>query len=207
MPLLGAAKVKVVADTKEYKKGLNTAEARARRFGESAEKHIGMATKAMAAAGVAATALAVKYSAEVGSAFEQSMATVRGVMRATEQEFNALTDIARQMGEQTEWSASQSASALQFLGMAGFDAQQAIAQMAMSEANDQDVRIAAFDSLARSAKINANLLLTDQINAIYALVSSTEADPDLRGAAAGAYGALNLPSEQVKKLILDQAKS
>jgi hypothetical protein len=39
------------------------------------------------------------------------------------------------------------------------------------------------------------------------LVSSTEADPDLRAAAAGAYGALNLPSEQVKNLILDQAKS
>jgi hypothetical protein len=39
------------------------------------------------------------------------------------------------------------------------------------------------------------------------LVSSTEADPDLRAAAAGAYGALNLPSEQVKNLILDQSKS
>jgi hypothetical protein len=34
-----------------------------------------------------------------------------------------------------------------------------------------------------------------------------ETDPNLRAAAAGAYGALNLPSEQVKSLILDQAKS
>jgi hypothetical protein len=87
------------------------------------------------------------------------------------------------------------------------EAQRAIAEMAMSEANPQDVRMAAFGSLARSAKINANLLLTEQIDAIYGLVSSTEADPDLRAAAAGAYGALNLPSEQVKELILDQAKS
>ena len=62
-------------------------------------------------------------------------------------------------------------------------------------------------SLAVSAKINANLLLTEQIEAIYGLVSSLDADPDLRAAAAGAYGALNLPSEQVKSLILDQSKS
>jgi phosphoenolpyruvate synthase/pyruvate phosphate dikinase len=42
---------------------------------------------------------------------------------------------------------------------------------------------------------------------IYKLVSSTEINPELRAAAAGAYGALNLPSEQVKNLIVDQAKS
>ena len=87
------------------------------------------------------------------------------------------------------------------------EAQRAIATMAMNEANDNNVKIAAFGSLALSAKINANLLLTEQIDSIYGLVSSTETDPDLRAAAAGAYGALNLPSEQVKNLILDQAKS
>ncbi|MDH4201579.1 MAG: HEAT repeat domain-containing protein [Phycisphaerae bacterium] len=87
------------------------------------------------------------------------------------------------------------------------DAQRAIAAMAMADQNDNTVRISAFGSLALSAKINASLLLTEQIEAIYALVSLTEADPDLRAAAAGAYGALNLPSEQVKNLILDQAKS
>jgi hypothetical protein len=87
------------------------------------------------------------------------------------------------------------------------EAQRAIAAMAMSEQNDNTVRISAFDSLAISAKINANLLLTEQIDAIYGIVGSMEADADLRAAAAGAYGALNLPSEQVKRLILDQAKS
>jgi hypothetical protein len=55
--------------------------------------------------------------------------------------------------------------------------------------------------------LNANLLLAEQIDALYSLVSSTETDPALRSAAAGAYGALNLPSEKVKTLILDQAKS
>ncbi len=87
------------------------------------------------------------------------------------------------------------------------EAQRAIAAMALSDANSNELRIAAFYSLSSSAKINANLLLTEQVEAIYALVSSLDADPDLRAAAAGAYGSLNLPSEQVKSLILDQSKS
>jgi hypothetical protein len=69
------------------------------------------------------------------------------------------------------------------------------------------VRIAAFDSLAISAKLNANLLDNEMVDAIYSLLSSQEIDPQLRSAAASAYGALNLPSRKVKDLILDQARS
>jgi len=86
-------------------------------------------------------------------------------------------------------------------------AQRSIAAMALAETSDMDVRIAAFDSLAISAKLNANLLNNEMIDAVYGLVSSQEADPDLRSAAASAYGALNLPSQKVKDLILDQARS
>jgi hypothetical protein len=87
------------------------------------------------------------------------------------------------------------------------EAQRAIAAMALAEGNTMDVRISAFDSLAVSAKLNANLLDDEKIDAIYSLVSSQEIDPKLRSAAAAAYGALNLPSRKVKDLILDQAKS
>ena len=86
-------------------------------------------------------------------------------------------------------------------------AQRAIAGMALDNNNDADVRIAAFDSLAASAKLNANMLVDPMINAIYSLISSTDTPPELRSAAAAAYGALNLPSQKVKDLILDQAKS
>jgi hypothetical protein len=86
-------------------------------------------------------------------------------------------------------------------------AQRSIAAMALGETNDMGVRIAAFDSLAISAKLNANLLNSETIDAIYGLVSSQEADPELRSAAAAAYGSLNLPSQKVKDLILDQARS
>ncbi len=87
------------------------------------------------------------------------------------------------------------------------DAQRAIAAMALTESNTRDVRISAFDSLAVSAKLNANLLDDDKIDAIYSLVSSEATNPELRSAAAAAYGSLNLPSQKVKDLILDQAKS
>jgi len=87
------------------------------------------------------------------------------------------------------------------------DAQRAIAAMALDNSNVLDVQILAFNSLAISAKINANMLAENVLDEIYALISSDETDPDLRRAAAAAYGALNLPSQKVKDLILDQAKS
>ncbi len=87
------------------------------------------------------------------------------------------------------------------------EAQQAIAAMAMAESNSQDIRVTAFGSLAVSAKVNGSKLDDATINAIYGLVSSKDVDPGLRAAAAAAYGALNLPSQKVKTLILDQARS
>ena len=87
------------------------------------------------------------------------------------------------------------------------DAQRSIAVMALAENNAPDVRITAFHSLTVSAKLNANLLDSEMINAIYSLVGSRGGNQQLRSAAAIAYGALNLPSQKVKDLILDQSSS
>jgi hypothetical protein len=86
-------------------------------------------------------------------------------------------------------------------------AQKAVAAMALAETNSQEIRVSAFNSLAVSAKLNASLLDDAAIDAIYSLVASKDIDPNLRAAAAAAYGALNLPSQKVKTLILDQSKS
>ena len=86
-------------------------------------------------------------------------------------------------------------------------AQRAIVGMALDNNNPADVRISAFNSLATSAKLNANMLVDPMIDAIYSLISSDATPPEIRSAAAAAYGALNLPSQKVKDLILDQAKS
>lgn len=87
------------------------------------------------------------------------------------------------------------------------NAQRAIADMAMNTGNEMDVRIAAFESLVNSAKLNGNLLSDAAVDAIYSLISTDQTDPVLRAGAAAAYGALNLPSQKVKDLILDQARS
>jgi len=90
--------------------------------------------------------------------------------------------------------------------LASPDAQRAIAAMGLNSTNNLDVRISAFNSLTTSAKLNANMLIEQMVDHIYALISSGETDPALRSAAASAYGALNLPSRKVKDLILDQAR-
>ena len=130
------------------------------------------------------------------------LAMVRNMVVDLSQALPALVDVTEKSRPEMQVLAAETLAYLE-----SPEAQRAIATMALSEKNSQDIRISAFASLAVSAKVNANLLLTEQVEAIYGLVRSLETDPELRAAAAGAYGALNLPSEQVKDLILDQAKS
>jgi HEAT repeat protein len=91
--------------------------------------------------------------------------------------------------------------------LSGADAQKAIAAMALTDDNPMEIRLLAFESLALSAKLNANQLDDAIISAIYSMIGSEQVETKLREAAAGAFGALNLPSEKVKNLILDQSKS
>lgn len=53
--------------------------------------------------------------------FESSMNNVRAVTGATGGEFDKMSDLAREMGSTTQFSASESADAMQYLGMAGLD--------------------------------------------------------------------------------------
>lgn len=87
------------------------------------------------------------------------------------------------------------------------NAQRAIADMAMDTGHEMSARIAAFNALVDSGKLHGNMTPDATLSAIYTLIQSTETDPTLRAAAAAAFGALNLPSQKVKDLILDQAKS
>jgi HEAT repeat protein len=87
----------------------------------------------------------------------------------------------------------------------GSDAQQAIFELAMDDNNAKFVRLSAFESLSKSAKKNGSGLDEDQIESLYNLVASVEAEADIRQGASNAFGALNLDSRYVKDLILDQA--
>jgi TP901 family phage tail tape measure protein len=87
----------------------------------------------VAAAAVAAFGAAAAKVIEVGADFEQSIVSAAvkfpGKIRKGTQAFKELEDAARQTGASTEFSATQSAQALDFLAMAGFNAEQAIAAL------------------------------------------------------------------------------
>jgi len=101
----------------------------------------------------------LKKAATLGMEFEQTMATVGGVMRATSQEMEMLTAKAREMGATTEWTAKQAGDALQFLGMAGFDATKATAALP----GVLDLATAANVDLGRAADIASNALTAFQL--------------------------------------------
>jgi hypothetical protein len=86
-------------------------------------------------------------------------------------------------------------------------AQKAMATVAMDEANSLDSRNAAFMALADSGRLFGGNLEAGMVKAIYELIRSVDTDESLRENAATAFGTLDLPSQQVKALILDQAKS
>lgn len=65
----------------------------------------------------------------VYSTFNDSMNQVAATMQATDEELAMLTAAAKEAGSTTRYSASQAASALNYLALAGFDAEQAIASL------------------------------------------------------------------------------
>jgi len=83
-------------------------------------------------AGVAAFAgigVALKKAITQFADFEQAMANVQSVARATPEEFRRLEEAAQQAGETTAFSATESANALYSLASAGLDAKESAAAL------------------------------------------------------------------------------
>lgn len=104
-----------------------------RRWDRKAKK---MQRTTVNAAGAMRTALASVGGALVlGSAirtlaeFEQSMATVKAVTGATEEQFRQMTEVAKDLGATTRFTASQAADGLLMLARAGLSAEQAMAAL------------------------------------------------------------------------------
>lgn len=74
-----------------------------------------LSTMATAAVGALAG-----YSVKVGTDFEASMSEVAAISGATGDEIQALTEKARQMGAETQFSAAEASQALKYMAMAGW---------------------------------------------------------------------------------------
>lgn len=118
----------------------------------------GLNTSALAAArsmlGVVGAAVGIGAAVRTLSSFEQSMASVAAITRASTEDLAKLRDVAKEIGASTEFTASQAADGIKFLGMAGFNAQQTIA--AFSDV--VDLATAAQMDLSRAADIASNMM-------------------------------------------------
>jgi hypothetical protein len=83
-------------------------------------------------------------------------------------------------------------------------AQNGLASKANDSSTPAEVRISLYQSLATNAKFFGNHLEDAQTTALEKVVAD-EKDAQVRGAAASARGALNLPSDQARQLILAQS--
>ena len=104
--------------------------------GAVAAKNQAAASFAQARAGVFDTASMVGMiatpfvaSIQTAAAFEASMSKVQAITRANGDEIKKLTDNARMLGETTQFSATQAANAMSYLGMAGWNTEQIMAGM------------------------------------------------------------------------------
>ena len=85
------------------------------------------------------------------------------------------------------------------------DAQVALLTVASDDKTADDLKISLYKSLATNAKLFGNMLDPSQVDPLSKTVSSAT-NNDVRSAAAEAHGALNLPADQAKQLILNQSK-
>lgn len=83
-------------------------------------------------------------------------------------------------------------------------AQVGLLSVAAKEQTADDLKISLYDSLTNNARFYGNKLEPDQINTLDQVVTSAT-NLDVRSAAAEARGALNLPADQAKQLIVQQS--
>ena len=89
--------------------------------------------------------------------------------------------------------------------MSSADAQKGLAIKAAADGVAEDVKVSLYKSLATNAKFFGNKLDPQQTQSLEETVKSASS-ADVKAAAAEARGALNLPSDQAKALILEQSK-
>jgi len=121
---------------------------------------------------VAALTMAVKASISTFANFEQSLANVQSVARATPQEFEALEKAAIEAGETTRFTASQAADAMYSLASAGLDTKQTMEALdgvlQLAGATQSDLAFTADAVTATLSQYNLEASKAIDISNIYA---------------------------------------
>lgn len=112
--------VKIAADISSLSKGLQSAQKQIQKVASTFTKTGTKLTASITAPLMALGGTAVKISAD----FQQSMANAASVAGATGEELQEMTDLAREMGAKTVFSASEAADALYYMASAGYKVDQ-----------------------------------------------------------------------------------
>lgn len=142
--------IKLGADIKDFTSKLKLAQksfkkvaANLKKVGKSLTRNI---TAPIAALGTGAVMAAAN--------FQKSMNKVKAITGATGKDFGKLSSQAKQLGKTTQFSASEAAEAMGFLGMAGFDTEQIMQAMPAT----LDLAAAGAMDLGSAADIASNIL-------------------------------------------------
>ena len=154
----------------------------------------GAAVKATAAtittAGAAIGAVGA-YSANVGKDFESAMSSVAATADASAEEYTKLENAAREMGRTTSKTAAESANALEYMSLAGWDVDKSISALPsvlrLSEASGMD--------LARCSD-----LVTDSMSALGDVAGEL---PDYLDVVAKSQNKSNQSAEQLMEAYLN----
>ena len=133
-------------------------------------KAAGTAMKAAAAASAAATAAVGAFAAssvKTGMEFDKSMSQVAATMGKTVDEVQDLRDFAQEMGATTAFSAVEAADALNYMALAGYDAETSMAMLpnVLNLAAAGSIDLASASDMITDAQSALGLTL-DQTNAM-----------------------------------------
>lgn len=123
---------KLTLDSSQYEEGLNGARGKLNAFAKGLDGGINKILKVgAAAAGAAITGVTAfaRAAVQTGMQFDTAMSQVAATMGATVDEIQELRDFAQQMGATTKFTASQAAEGLNYMALAGYDAEKSMAML------------------------------------------------------------------------------
>lgn len=129
-------------------------------FNNTAQRVSGATTRMTAVVGGLSAAVGV-LSGKAFVNFQNEMKNVQAITSASEEEFEKLKKTAKEMGRTTQFSASQAARGLKFLGQAGFETKQSISSLPKV----LDLAAAGNMELGKTADIASNILSSYRIKA------------------------------------------
>ena len=117
---------KLTLDSSEYEQGLEGARGKANKFAKGLNSAADKVLKVGAAAGgvaVAGMTAFAKSAVSTGQQFDAAMSQVAATMGVSVDSIQDLRDYAQKMGAETAFSANEAAQALNYMALAGYDAE------------------------------------------------------------------------------------